>query len=151
MGRLTEILTTAQQRAQAAALPYEGTLTPNEAAEVLRLAPGSRLVDVRSHAELELVGRIPDAVHVEWMSHPGWHANVHFLSQLKQCVDTEALTLFISRNGHRSHLAAEAATLAGYRDSYTVMEGFEGAINPATGHRGELGGWKARGLRWTQK
>lgn len=151
MGRLTEILTLAQQRAQSSGLPYEGALTPNEAAEVLKLAPGSKLIDVRSRAELDLVGSMPEAVHAEWMSYPGWHANPHFLNQLKQSVDIEALMLFISRNGQRSHRAAEAAALAGYRNCYNVLEGFEGEINPATGHRGELNGWKARGLPWTQK
>lgn len=151
MGRLTEILTAAQQRAQSSGLPYEGALTPAEAAEVLKLAPGSRLIDVRSRAELDLVGEIPGAVHVEWMSYPNWNPNPHFLNQLKQSVDIEALSLFISRNGHRSRRAAEAATLAGYRDSYDVLEGFEGEINPATGRRGEINGWKASGLSWRQK
>lgn len=151
MGHLTQILSTAQQRARSSGLPYEGALTPDEAAEVLNLAPGSRLIDVRSRAELDLAGDIPGAVHVEWMSYPGWHPNPHFLNQLKQSVDPEALTLFICRNGHRSHRAAEAATLAGYRDCYNVLEGFEGDLNPATGHRNEVNGWKARGLAWTQK
>jgi Rhodanese-related sulfurtransferase len=151
MGRLTDILAAAQQRAESAGLPYEGMLAPDEAAEVLNLAPGSRLVDVRSRAELELAGTIPGAVHVEWMSYPNWQTNPHFPNQLRQSVDTETLTLFISRNGHRSHLAAEAATLAGYRDSYNVQEGFEGDINSATRHRGEINGWKARGLPWIQK
>ena len=151
MGRLTEILTAAQQRALSSGLPYEGALTPEEAAEALKLAPGSRLVDVRSRTELDLVGGIPDAVHVEWMSYPGWHPNPHFLGQLKQVVDPEALTLFICRNGNRSHRAAEAATLAGWRSCYNVLEGFEGDPNPASGHRGELNGWKARRLPWVQK
>lgn len=150
MGRLTEILTTAQQRAQLTGLPYEGALAPDEAAEVLALAPGSKLIDVRSRAELDLVGAIPQAVHAEWMSYPGWHLNPHFLSQLRQLADPEALVLFICRNGQRSHRAAEAAALAGYRDSYNVLEGFEGDPDPA-GHRGRLNGWKARGLPWTQK
>jgi rhodanese-related sulfurtransferase len=151
MGRLTNILSTAQQRAQSSGLPYEGALTPDEAAEVLNLAPGSRLVDVRSHAEMDLVGGIPGVVLVEWMTYPGWHPNPHFLSQLKQSVNPEALTLFICRNGQRSHRAAEAATLAGYRDCYNVLEGFEGDLNPASGHRSEMNGWKARGLPWIQK
>jgi rhodanese-related sulfurtransferase len=151
MGRLTKILTAAQLRAQSSGLPYEGALTPDEAAEVLDLAPGSRLIDVRSRAELDLVGAIPGGVHVEWMIYPGWHPNPHFLNQLQQSVDKEALTLFICRNGQRSHRAAEAAMLAGYRDCYNVLEGFEGDINPATSHRGELNGWKARGLAWAQK
>jgi rhodanese-related sulfurtransferase len=151
MGRLTEILTTAQLRAHASGLPYEGALTPAEAAEVLNLAPGSCLVDVRSRAELDLVGSIPGAVPVEWMTYPGWHLNPHFLNQLKQSVDAEALTMFICRNGQRSHRAAEAATLAGYRDCYNVLEGFEGEVNPATGHRSETQGWKVHGLAWMQK
>ena len=151
MGRLTEILTVAQQRAQSSGLPYQGALTPVEAAEILRLAPGSRLIDVRSRAELELVGFIPEALHVEWMFYPGWQPNAHFLNQLRQIVDMEALALFICRNGQRSHRAAEAAMLGGYCDCYNVLEGFEGEPNPATGRRGELNGWKARGLVWTHK
>jgi rhodanese-related sulfurtransferase len=151
MGRLTEILTSAQQRAKSSDLPYEGALTPEEASEVLNLAPGSRLIDVRSRAELDLVGDIPGAMHVEWMTYPGWHPNPHFLNHLKQSINTEALALFICRNGQRSHRAAEAATLAGFRDCYNVLEGFEGDLNPATGHRSETNGWKTRGLAWTQK
>lgn len=151
MGRLTEILGHAQMRAKQAGLIYEGALMPAEAAEVLSLAPGSRLIDVRSRAELDLVGKIPNSLHVEWVGYPGRQTNPHFLNQLRQAVDAEALVLFISRNGRRSHLAAEAATLAGYRDSYTVLEGFEGEINPATGHRGEINGWKFHGLPWAQK
>lgn len=150
MGQLTEILSNAQQRARASGLPYEGQLTPEEAAEVLSLAPGSRLIDVRSRAELDLVGYIPGAVQVEWMTYPGWHPNPHFLNQLKQAVDTEALTLFICRNGQRSHRAAEAATMAGYRDCYNVLEGFEGELDKDTGQRGKHGGWKNRGLPWKQ-
>jgi rhodanese-related sulfurtransferase len=150
MGRLTEILTTAQQRAKSAQLPYEGALTPDEAAELLQLAPGSRLVDVRSRAELDLVGGIPGALHVEWMSYPGWHPNPHFMTQLKQVADTEGLMLFICRNGQRSHKAAEAASLGGYHDCFNVLEGFEGDLDKTTGRRGSIGGWKFRGLPWVQ-
>lgn len=149
MGRLTELLNTAQQRAKTSSFPYEGALTPEEAIELLELAPGARLVDVRSHAELDLIGTIPGAVHVEWMTYPGWQPNPHFLTQLKQSIDPEALTLFICRSGPRSHRAAEAATLAGYRSSYNVLEGFEGDL--VEGQRGKSSGWKAKGLPWAQK
>lgn len=151
MGRLTEILTTAQQRAKSAQLPYEGSLTPDEAAELLALAPGSKLIDVRSRAELDLVGAIPDALHVEWMTYPGWHLNPHFLTQLRQLADPEGLMLFICRNGQRSHRAAEAAMLAGYADCYNVLEGFEGDLDKQTQQRGRLGGWKKCGLPWVQR
>lgn len=150
MGRLTEILTGAQLRASNAQLPYEGSLTPPEAAELLTLAPGAKLVDVRSRAEIDLVGSIPGALHVEWMSYPGWHPNPHFLNQLKQQADPEGLMMFICRNGQRSHRAAEAARLAGYAACYNVLEGFEGELDKQTGRRGQLGGWRKHGLPWQQ-
>ncbi len=151
MGRITELLKTAQQRAQNSGLAYQGALTPPEALEVLKLVPGCRLIDVRSRAELELVGAIPDAVHIEWAAYPGWHPNPYFLNQLKQSVETGILLLFICRNGNRSHKAAEAATLSGFLDCYNVLEGFEGDVNPATNHRSEINGWKILGLPWAQK
>lgn len=150
MGRLTEILTTAQSRGRAVGLIYKGALTPPEAAELLQLAPGARLIDVRSRAEIELVGTIPGAVHVEWMTFPGWHPNPHFLAQLKQLADPEGLMMFICRNGQRSHRASEAAMQSGYPDCYNVMEGFEGDLDKQTSQRGKLGGWRFHGLPWRQ-
>jgi rhodanese-related sulfurtransferase len=150
MGRITELLDTAHSRNLAQALPYAGSLLPHEADELLRLAPGARLVDVRSRAELELTGLIPDAIHVEWQSWPGWAPNPHFLTQLAQATDLESLLFFICRNGPRSHRAASACAEAGRGNCYNVLEGFEGDLNKATGHRNELNGWKQRNLPWTQ-
>ena len=48
------------------------------------------------------------------------------MAELKQRVDPESLILFICRSAHRSHRAAAAATEAGFRDCYNVLEGFEG-------------------------
>jgi hypothetical protein len=33
---------------------------------------------------------------------------------------------------------------------FNVLEGFEGDLDKASGHRNELNGWKKRGLPWTQ-
>ena len=151
MANLTELLKQAQERARASGLVYEGALTPDEAFELLRLAPGSQLIDVRSSAEIELVGHIPGALHVAWSSFPGWQANPYFLELLKNTVGTESLVMFICRSGSRSHKAAEAAKLAGFGNCYNVLEGFEGDINKATGHRGEINGWRLRKLPWAQK
>ncbi|MHB1436214.1 MAG: rhodanese-like domain-containing protein, partial [Thiobacillus sp.] len=41
-------------------------------------------------------------------------------------------------------------TEAGRGNCYNVLEGFEGDLNKATGHRNEINGWKYRGLPWTQ-
>ncbi|CAE6716524.1 rhodanese-like domain-containing protein [Candidatus Nitrotoga fabula] len=149
MGKITEILSTAQKRAKEINAPYEGALLPIEAYEILQIAPATKLIDVRTKAELEWVGRIPGAVEIEWASYPGMKLNVYFLTQLEQQVDKEALALFICRSGTRSHNAAIAATNAGYSGSYNVLEGFEGDKD-ANQHRNVLGGWRARGLPWEQ-
>lgn len=150
MGRITELLDAAHTRGQTLALSYAGALNPHEAHELLQLAPGARLVDVRSRAELELTGVIPSAVHVEWQSWPGWVANPHFLVQLAQATDPESLLLFICRSGHRSHFAAAASAAARRGNCYNVLEGFEGDIDKASGHRNRVNGWKLRGLPWQQ-
>jgi rhodanese-related sulfurtransferase len=149
MGKITATLQAAQQRAKEMNLPYEGALHPDEAHEVLQAAPGAKLVDVRTRAELDWVGRIPDAVEIEWLTYPGMKPNPHFLAQLEQQVDKESLVLFICRSGMRSNAAAIAATQAGYSDCYNVLEGFEGEKD-ADEHRNTLGGWRVSGLPWEQ-
>src|SRR5512140_694727 len=126
MGKITEILQAAQQRAKEMNLAYEGALYPDEAYEILQSAPGAQLVDVRTRAELDWVGHIPNAIDIEWATYPGMKPNPHFVAQLEQQVDKESLVLFICRSGARSNHAATAATKAGFRDCYNVLEGFEG-------------------------
>src|SRR4030067_489948 len=140
MGKITQILQTAQNRAKEMNLPYEGALLPDEAYEILQSAPGAKLVDVRTRAEWDWVGRIPDAVEIEWAIYPGMKPNPHFIAQLEQQIDKEALVLFICRSGVRSNNAAIAATQVGYSDCYNVLEGFEGDKD-ADEHRNVLGGW----------
>jgi len=149
MGTLTDILSLAKKRAEDLNLPYEGALTPAEAHQVWQLAPGARLVDVRTRAEWDWVGRIPDAVEVEWMGYPGNQPNPNFLAQLKQQVDPEALVMFICRSGARSNNAARMATENGYTDCYNILEGFEGDKD-ANGQRNRVGGWRKAGLPWIQ-
>lgn len=149
MGKITSILQAAQQRAKDKNLPYEGALYPDEAYEILQSAPGAKLVDVRCRAELDWVGRIPDAVEIEWLSYPGMKANPNFGVSLEQQVDKESLVLFICRSGARSNAATIAATQAGYRDCYNVLEGFEGEKD-ANGHRNTTNGWRAASLPWLQ-
>lgn len=149
MGKITEILQGAQQRAKEMNLPYEGALFPDEAYEILQSAPGARLVDVRTRAELDWVGRVPDAAEIEWATYPGMKPNPNFAAELEQQVDKEALVMFICRSGGRSHNAATAATKAGFSDCYNILEGFEGEMDNEN-HRNTVGGWRAAGLPWKQ-
>ena len=150
MPTLSGILERANQRGRLAGLPYAGALTPAEAHFIWGHAPGAQLVDVRSHAEWELVGEIAGAVQLEWQVYPGWQPNPYFVAQLRQQVDAQALVMFICRSGGRSHQAAMAAQQASYTEVYNVLEGFEGEKG-ADGRRGQNSGWKTAGLPWKHR
>ena len=149
MGKLTEILSLAQARGKALGRAYQGELTPQEASDLLRLAPGAKIVDVRTRAEWDWVGRVAGAVEIEWNQYPGGVRNPNFVAELKRQVDPEALVMFLCRSGVRSIAAATAATEAGYNTCYNILEGFEGDKD-ANGHRNNIGGWRKAGLPWIQ-
>lgn len=149
MGRISEILQLAAQRCRDRAQAFEGALTPQEAWEILQHAPGARLIDVRSRAEHDWVGRIPNAIEIEWQTYPGMQPNPYFSIELKRAADPESLLLFICRSGVRSAAAATAATAAGFPNCFDVLEGFEGDKD-ASGRRGTVGGWRLAGLPWSQ-
>ena len=149
MGKLTEIINLAHERAEALGLPYKGALTPAEAHALWALAPGAKLVDVRTRAEWDWVGRVAGAVEIEWNQYPGGTRNPNFLAELQRQVDREALVMFLCRSGVRSDGAARLATEAGYGDCYNILEGFEGDKD-ASGHRNSVGGWRHAGLPWMQ-
>ena len=146
---VTDILKRAAERGQQMGLPYGGALTPAEAYEVWRNAPGAQLVDVRTRAEWDYVGRIPGAVEIELLTYPGSRPNPAFVAALESKVDKAAPVLFICRSGGRSHNAAMLAAQAGYGAAYNVLEGFEGDRDNQ-GHRNSVGGWRVAGLPWTQ-
>ena len=75
--------------------PYDGLLLPAEAAQLLREEPNAVLVDVRSRAEWDFVGRIPGAVEIEWKSYPGMQPNAQFQDQLAARVKKDALVMFV--------------------------------------------------------
>lgn len=149
MATLDEILAAARKRARDNGLPYEGALLPAEAAQLMREYPKAVLVDVRSRAEWDFVGRVPGAVEIEWKSYPGMMANPRFLDELTAKVQKDAVTMFLCRSGGRSHDTAATATRAGYAAAFNVLEGFEGDRDDS-GHRNSVGGWRAAGLPWVQ-
>lgn len=149
METLSKILKNAKDRAEATNLPYAGALTPQEAYQVLQLTTNAVLVDVRSRAELELVGRIPSAQHLEWAFYPGMTANPDFAKHLEMQVDKEKLVIFLCRTGGRSHNAAVLAAKLGFTEAYNMLEGFEGEATPDTKQRCNINGWKKANLPWT--
>ena len=126
----------------------------------LKSDAGAVLVDVRTIAEWAYVG-LPDLsvigkqpVLVEWQGFPDNRLNMAFVERLTEALaqrgaDKGTEIFFICRSGARSLKAAQAMAAAGYTHCRNVADGFEGPLDPNR-HRGQLGGWKAIGLPWTQ-
>lgn len=145
----SRIVEAARARAQEHGLPYFGALLPSEAYALLQEDAQAKLVDVRTHAEWDYVGRVPGAVQIEWQTYPGGQPNPGFLAELSARVDRDVPVLFLCRSGARSHAAAAAATASGYRRAFNVLEGYEGDRD-RHGHRNSIGGWRVAGLPWVQ-
>lgn len=151
MKQAIDILETAQQRAATNHLPYAGALTPQEAYELLKLDPAAKLVDVRTNAERDWVGKvvIPEAQHIaiQWNLYPGAVPNSDFIAQLSEAADRNIPLLFLCRSGVRSRHAAKLATEHGFNKSFDILEGFEGDKDK-NGHRKMVTGWCKAGLPW---
>lgn len=142
--------------------PVVGEETPDSVFEALKNDAGAALVDVRTRPEWAFVG-LPDLSSAgkqtwlaEWRSYPDMKPNAAFMDDLARNYDTEppATLYFICRSGARSLEAARHAAAAFAQKGLTVRcinvaEGFEGDL-AGDGHRGQLNGWKARGLPWRQ-
>ena len=147
MSEQIEILNKAKQRAAENKFSYEGALSPQEAHALMQVNPETLLVDVRTVAELELVGHVLGALHIEWAFYPGMVANPDFGKQLLELVDKKSSVIFMCRTGGRSHNAAVVAAKLGYT-AFNMLEGFEGEAN-AEQQRTMINGWKHAGLPWT--
>ncbi|WP_026362025.1 MULTISPECIES: rhodanese-like domain-containing protein [Methylotenera] len=146
MQSIEEVLNQAKKRAVEKKLPYAGELTPQEA-YILLQQDNAILVDVRTQAELDLVGRVPDATHIEWAFYPGMIANAEFGAQLQAKVAPNKTIIFMCRTGGRSHNAAVLAQQLGYSHAFNMAEGFEGEAN-AQKQRTLINGWKQANLPW---
>jgi rhodanese-related sulfurtransferase len=135
------ILERAAGRAQAMGLHYAGAVTPQEAHELRELG-AAKIVDVRTPMEWQEVGHPLDVPLVEWPRAGGPQAYAAFIDGLRAQFDPDEKLLFICRSGVRSHYAAELAARAGFRNTYNVLEGFEG--EQGAGHNG----WRTAGLPW---
>lgn len=145
------ILSAARERGAEKRMPYAGAVTPTEAYALLQQDVNVLLVDVRTNAERDWVGRvaIPESQHaaVQWNTYPGGTPNPHFLEELSRVAGKDKILLFLCRSGVRSRHAAKLATENGYANCFDVLEGFEGDKD-AEGHRKTVGGWCKAGLPW---
>lgn len=148
----SDILSIARQRGQSNHLTYAGAVTPQEAYTLLQANPAIKLVDVRTVAERDWVGRVAiqenQHASVQWSLYPGGVANPGFLEQLERTATVKDVPLlFLCRSGVRSQHAAKLATENGYTQCFNILEGFEGDKD-GEGHRKTVNGWCKAGLPW---
>jgi sulfur dioxygenase len=132
-----------------AATGYEGDISPATAYAWWR-ANEAVLVDIRTDAEREWVGFVPDAAVVAWKQWPGMAINPSYdgeIARLASASGNKPLVM-LCRSGVRSIASAKRATELGLV-AYNILEGFEGN-HDAQGHRNSREGWRARGLPWKQ-
>ncbi|MDP9108004.1 MAG: rhodanese-like domain-containing protein [Pseudomonadota bacterium] len=151
MDTAAEILSQCRSRAAADSLDYAGAATPAQALALLRATPSVKLVDVRTNAERDWIGKVdlPATQHlaVQWSLYPGGTPNPDFVAQLTAQAAPDDILLFLCRSGVRSRYAAKLATQAGFANCFDILEGFEGDRD-ARGHRKSVNGWCYAGLPW---
>ncbi|MET0683351.1 MAG: MBL fold metallo-hydrolase [Casimicrobiaceae bacterium] len=126
---------------------YAGDVSPQLAYKWWR-SGDAVLVDVRTDAEREWVGFIPDAVPLAWKQWPGMKMNEAFDAGLTAAVPKGKKVVLLCRSGMRSIAAAKRATELGL-EAYNILEGFEGDPDERA-QRGHKGGWRRHGLPWRQ-
>ena len=126
---------------------YAGDVSPQLAYKWWRSGEAV-LVDVRTDAEREWVGWIPDAVPLAWKQWPGMKMNEAFDAGLTAAVPKDKKVVLLCRSGVRSIAAAKRATELGL-EAYNILEGFEGDPDERA-QRGHKGGWRRHGLPWRQ-
>ena len=151
MSTVSDILTVARERLRAGADSYSGAVTPQEAFALLAADASIKLIDVRTNAERDWVGRVAIAKGqhgaVQWSTYPGGNVNGDFLAQLAALSGKQDVLLFLCRSGVRSRHAARLASDNGYPHCFDILEGFEGDKD-GSGHRKTVNGWCQAGLPW---
>ena len=124
---------------------------------------GVKIVDVRTVGEYVFVGHAPMAVNIPllilepekayYAKKPQLPLNAKFVEEVgKRYKKTDTL-MVICRSGGRSAVAANILAKAGYKNAYTVIDGFEGDKLKVEGsyNNGKrvVNGWKNSGAPWT--
>lgn len=128
-------------------------------------------LDVRTTAEVAFLGMPVQAdANVPYMKEPEFpvwdsvkgtlklESNPDFIPEVRRRLTAKGLgpndaVVLICRSGDRSAAAANLLTEAGFKNVYSVVDGYEGdlaAEGPKTGQR-VVNGWKNAGLPWSYK
>ncbi len=146
-------------------------VTAKEAYDLLQSDPKAILIDVRDPIEIMFTGWTDETdIHVPYMlsdrtqKHPkkpvfAMVKNQNFTKEVEEKLQKIGITkdtklIFMCRSGStRSAPAADAFFAKGYKNSYTIVDGFEGRKLKEGVHKGvrAQNGWRNSGLPWSYK
>jgi rhodanese-related sulfurtransferase len=139
-------------------------LTSKQAYDKWKADPDNvKIIDVRTPEEYAFVGHAKMAWNIPLMFLTyQWDAekkrqkmrpNEDFLEQAKKIIKPTDTVLVTCRSGQRSGPAVDILAEAGFKDVYSVVDGFEGdkVADPDSVFVGQRmkNGWKNSGLPWT--
>ncbi len=159
-------------------------ITPLQAYHMLKTSSDVYMIDVRAQQEYQIVGHFENAYNFPFMFLSNIFAqkgdkvgemtapvtryqfipNKDFISELKKKFKDSDNLIFICKTSQRSHVAADKAFEAGFKNSYNVLGGFEGEnfygvsndeksiaklYSPNYNKPGFFNGWKYYGLPYT--
>jgi rhodanese-related sulfurtransferase len=125
-------------------------VTAKDAYEKWQADPANvKIIDVRTPQEFQMIGLPKMATKVTLSA-----SAREFVGQVRRIAQLDDTVLVICRSGNRSAVAVEMLAQAGFKNAYTVVDGFEGDRNkdtssPDYGKR-TVNGWKNAGLPWTK-
>lgn len=126
------------------------SLKPDEAFKLLTEYENALLIDVRTQAEIDWVGKPlinkQQYLHIEWLIYPGSMQNKQFMQAFSAISKTQVL-LILCRSGIRSKMATEQLLANDFKWVIDIADGFEGQRD-ANGHRKTLNGWCFLNLPW---
>ena len=142
-----DIISLAETRGKDLERPYRGELTPREFHAILNLATNASIVDVRTKAECDWVGRVPNAIEIEWNQYPGalqpkFYCSIKRASEPRQHRDVPLPQRRCARLVPPVRRPKRAIP-----PCFNILEGFEGDKD-AHSHRSTCGGWRFAGLPW---
>jgi len=127
-------------------------ISPQKAFEMLE-NPSTYLIDVRSIAEYVFTGHPEMAYNIPsrfWSEkEQGLVPNENFLQDINSRFEKDDTLIFMCRSGGRSLKAAQLVKEAGFKNVFSINEGF-GGEKDAKGLR-TINGWKNRQLPYTYK
>jgi rhodanese-related sulfurtransferase len=132
-------------------------VTAREAYEMQRDAPDQvKVIDVRTPEEYAFVGHPDECWNIplafvtyhrkndKFEYGPKWNEN--FVDEVKKIAGSKDTLLLMCRSGDRSAMAVNQLATAGYKNAYTITDGFEGdkVDDPGSVFHGKRmrNGWK---------